>query len=75
MYKAEYDNALGLYNKILEKNAANQLAKKRIIALYKSQGKDKEAIDALNSHLQRSVSSLECRPQHGQVRICYAAPF
>ena len=60
----EYDDAIDMYNRILEKNGANQLARKRIVAVYRAQGKYSEAIEQLNLHLKRSVHFL---PQHSEL--------
>ncbi len=47
----QYDEALKVYNTVLEKNKANQLVTKRIVAISRSLGKTTEAITLLNKHL------------------------
>ena len=47
----EFEEALKVYNHLLEDNPANGLASKRKVCVLKATGMDKEAIATLNAHL------------------------
>ncbi|KAK1172628.1 ER membrane protein complex subunit 2 [Acipenser oxyrinchus oxyrinchus] len=54
-----YDEALKMYNDILQDDSTNTAARKRKIAILKAQGKNTEAIRELNEYLEQFVGDQE----------------
>ncbi|PKK33999.1 ER membrane protein complex subunit 2, transcript variant X2 [Columba livia] len=54
-----YDDAIQLYDRILQEDATNTAARKRKIAIRKAQGKNLEAIRELNEYLEQFVGDQE----------------
>ncbi|KAK6490852.1 ER membrane protein complex subunit 2 [Huso huso] len=54
-----YDEALKMYNDILQDDSTNTAARKRKIAILKAQGKSTEAIRELNEYLEQFVGDQE----------------
>ncbi|KAI9906524.1 hypothetical protein PsorP6_003236 [Peronosclerospora sorghi] len=51
-HQGEWDEALTLYNELLEANGANTAVLKRKIAVLKAQGKTRDVVHALNDYLR-----------------------
>uniref|UniRef100_A0A0V0J7N1 ER membrane protein complex subunit 2 n=1 Tax=Schistocephalus solidus TaxID=70667 RepID=A0A0V0J7N1_SCHSO len=58
-FERRYDQARTVYNKILEDDPANTVARKRFIAILKAQGQIKEAVDELNKYLKVFMADTE----------------
>ncbi|MBO8619713.1 tetratricopeptide repeat protein, partial [Staphylococcus aureus] len=54
-----YDDAIQLYDRILQEDPTNTAARKRKIAIRKAQGKTVEAIRELNEYLEQFVGDQE----------------
>ncbi|KAM5281832.1 ER membrane protein complex subunit 2 isoform 1-T1 [Ctenodactylus gundi] len=54
-----YDDAIQLYDRILQEDPTNTAARKRKIAIRKAQGKNVEAIRELNEYLEQFVGDQE----------------
>uniref|UniRef100_A0A8C3BR59 ER membrane protein complex subunit 2 n=1 Tax=Cairina moschata TaxID=8855 RepID=A0A8C3BR59_CAIMO len=54
-----YDDAIQLYDRILQEDSTNTAARKRKIAIRKAQGKNLEAIRELNEYLEQFVGDQE----------------
>ncbi|KAL7984121.1 hypothetical protein Chor_002691 [Crotalus horridus] len=54
-----YDDAIQLYDRILQEDSTNTAARKRKIAIRKAQGKNTEAIRELNEYLEQFVGDQE----------------
>ncbi|XP_025250676.1 ER membrane protein complex subunit 2 isoform X3 [Theropithecus gelada] len=54
-----YDDAVQLYDRILQEDPTNTAARKRKIAIRKAQGKNVEAIRELNEYLEQFVGDQE----------------
>ncbi|XP_062836159.1 ER membrane protein complex subunit 2 isoform X1 [Anolis carolinensis] len=54
-----YDDAIQLYDRILQEDSTNTAARKRKIAIRKAQGKNAEAIRELNEYLEQFVGDQE----------------
>ncbi|PVD32057.1 hypothetical protein C0Q70_07484 [Pomacea canaliculata] len=57
--ESKYERATELYNAILEKDDANMFARKRLVAILKSQKKISDAIDKLNDYLKKFMTDYE----------------
>ncbi|CAM5089009.1 unnamed protein product [Eretmochelys imbricata] len=58
-YMERYDDALQLYDRILQEDSTNTATRKRKIAIRKAQGKNVEAIRELNEYLEQFVGDQE----------------
>jgi tetratricopeptide (TPR) repeat protein len=54
-----YDDAIQLYDQILQEHPTNTAARKHKIAIQKGQGKNVEAIRELNEYLEQFVGDQE----------------
>ncbi|XP_050826424.1 ER membrane protein complex subunit 2 isoform X2 [Serinus canaria] len=55
-----YDDAIQLYDRILQEDSTNTAARKRKIAIRKAQGKNLEAIRELNEYLEHYAKAAFC---------------
>ncbi|XP_075776332.1 ER membrane protein complex subunit 2 isoform X2 [Pelodiscus sinensis] len=58
-YMERYDDAIQLYDRILQEDSTNTATRKRKIAIRKAQGKNVEAIRELNEYLEQFVGDQE----------------
>nr|VZH96765.1 unnamed protein product [Spirometra erinaceieuropaei] len=58
-FERRYDQARTVYNKIIEDDPANTVARKRFIAILKAQGQINEAVDELNKYLKIFMADTE----------------
>uniref|UniRef100_A0A5K3F8W2 ER membrane protein complex subunit 2 n=2 Tax=Mesocestoides corti TaxID=53468 RepID=A0A5K3F8W2_MESCO len=64
-----FDEARALYSQVLEKDTTNSVARKRLIAIHKAQGRINEAIEELNKYLKIFMSDSEAWGELGEMYL------